>query len=114
MTSSSYFLLAQAAEAAPENPLGSPMIMMVLFAVMMYFVLIRPQSQRQKQLETLQASIKAGDHIITVSGLHGIVASVRDKTIMVKVADNVRVEFDKSAIASVTKKANEENAPASA
>jgi preprotein translocase subunit YajC len=105
-----YLTLAQAAPAAPSSPLGNPMIMMVLMLVMMYFLLIRPQRQRQKQQDSMQSTLKAGDHVTTIGGAHGIVASIREKTVMVKVADNVRIEFDKSAIASVTKKSVEETA----
>ncbi|MBL9117314.1 MAG: preprotein translocase subunit YajC [Verrucomicrobiaceae bacterium] len=101
------FLLAQAAPAAPSSPLGNPMIMMVLMLVMMYFLLIRPQRQRQKQQDTMQSSLKVGDQVVTIGGAHGIISSVKEKTIMVKVADNVKIEFDKSAVASVAKKAAE-------
>lgn len=100
-------LLAQDAAAAGGGPLGSPLIMMVLMFVMMYFLLIRPQRQRQKQQDAMQAALKAGDHIATIGGLHGIITSVKEKTVMVKIADNVKVEFDKTAVASVTKKSGE-------
>lgn len=101
-------LLAQAAAGgAPSSPLGNPLIMMVLMFVMMYFLLIRPQRQRQKQQESMQSSLKVGDHVTTVGGAHGIISSVKEKTIMVKVADNVKIEFDKSAVSAVTKKGSE-------
>ena len=102
------FLFAQAAGggAAPGGLLGNPMVFMVLMFVMMYFVLIRPQRTRQKQHEALIKSIKAGDHIVTAGGVHGIIASVKDTTVMIKVADNVRVEYDRTAIATVKKAAD--------
>jgi preprotein translocase subunit YajC len=71
---------------------------------MMYFVLIRPQRQRQKAHEELVKNVKTGDHIVTAGGVHGIVASVKDTTLMLRVADNVRVEYDRSAVATVKKK----------
>ena len=114
MTSSLLLIAQAAADPAASSPLGNPMIMMVLMLVMMYFLLIRPQRQRQKQQETMQTSIKTGDHVVTIGGAHGIVASVKEKTIMVKVADNVRIEFDKSAVASVSKKSSEEEPGAQA
>ena len=104
-----HFLFAQAAGgAAPGGGglLGNPMVFMVLMFVMMYFVLIRPQRTRQKQHEALIKSIKAGDHIVTAGGVHGIIASVKDTTVMIKVADNVRVEYDRTAIATVKKAAD--------
>jgi preprotein translocase subunit YajC len=103
-----FFLFAQAeggGGAAPGGLLGNPMVFMVLMFVMMYFVLIRPQRTRQKQHEALIKSIKAGDHVVTAGGVHGIIASVKDTTVMIKVADNVRVEYDRTAIATVKKSA---------
>ena len=86
------------------------MVFMVLMFVMMYFVLIRPQRQRQKAHEELVRNVKAGDHVITAGGVHGIVASVKDTTLMLRVADNVRVEYDRTAVATVKKKAEDETA----
>ena len=102
-------LLAQAASPAPE---GAPQpsflvsIMPLIFVfVIFYFLLIRPQQRRQKAHEKLVAAVKTGDKVVTSSGIHGIVANVKEKTILVKVADNVKIEMEKSAIASVLKSA---------
>jgi preprotein translocase subunit YajC len=100
-------LLAQAASPAPE---GTPQpsflvsIMPLIFVfVIFYFLLIRPQQRRQKAHEKLVASVKTGDKVVTSSGIHGIVANVKEKTILVKVADNVKIEFERSSVASVEK-----------
>lgn len=99
-------VLAQAPEGggSPGGLFGNPMIFMVLMFVLMYFILIRPQRQRQKQHEELIKNVKVGDHVVTSGGEHGIVASLKDRTVMIKVADNVRIEYDRAAIASITKK----------
>ena len=105
----SFSFFAQAAGgAAPGGGglLGNPMVFMVLMFVMMYFVLIRPQRIRQKKHEELLKSIKVGDHVVTAGGEHGIIASVKDTTVMLRVADNVRIEYDRSAIAIVKKAAD--------
>lgn len=105
----SFSFFAQAAGgAAPGGGglLGNPMVFMVLMFVMMYFVLIRPQRTRQKQHEELIKSLKSGDHVVTAGGVHGIIASVKDTTVMLRVADNVRVEYDRTAIATVKKTAD--------
>lgn len=105
----SFSFFAQAAGgAAPGGGglLGNPMVFMVLMFVMMYFVLIRPQRIRQKKHEELLKSIKVGDHVVTAGGVHGIIASVKDTTVMLRVADNVRVEYDRTAIAIVKKAAD--------
>lgn len=104
LTLSSNFL-AQAA-GAPAGGGASSLIMMVLMFVIMYFVLIRPQRMRQKELEKLISNVKVGDHVILNGGEHGILTSVKDKTVMVKVADNVKIEYERSAIATVTKKSD--------
>ena len=67
----------------------------------MYFVLFRPQIKRQKEQAKLVASVKTGDRVITSSGIHGLVSNVKDRTVIVKIADNVKVEMEKSAISTV-------------
>ena len=76
-------------------------------------MIIRPQSQKQKQQQSLISSIKTGDKVITSGGMHGLVANVKDTTVLVKVADNVKIEVDKTAIAVVTKRSEDDPAPAS-
>ena len=98
--------LAQAA-AKPEGSasiLGNPLIMMALMGVMFYFLLIRPQQRQRKEQAARIASMKNGDKVITTAGIHGIVHNVKETTVMVKVADGTILEFDKPAIATVSKK----------
>ena len=71
--------------------------------VIMYFVLIRPQKKRQQQQQRLVSSLKTGDRVITNAGIHGLIANVKETTVIVKVADNVKIEMEKSAIANVLK-----------
>ncbi len=100
--------LAQAASPAPDTPQPSFLVSMMplLFVfVIFYFLLIRPQQKRQKAHEKLVAAVKTGDKIVTSSGIHGIVANVKEKTIVVKVADNVKIEFDRSSVSVVEKSA---------
>ncbi|MEN3943944.1 preprotein translocase subunit YajC [Prosthecobacter sp. SYSU 5D2] len=108
MTASFLTILAQAPAggAAPGGLFGNPMVFMVLMFIMMYFLLIRPQRMRQKELEKLINSVKVGDHVILNGGEHGIITSVKDKTVMVKLADNVKVEYERSAIATISKKSD--------
>src|ERR1700761_7002186 len=98
-------LFVSLADAPPAG--GSPLISMVpmlAVGVIFYFLLIRPQSQRQKQLDALVSTLKTGDKVVTNSGIHGIIANVKEgKTLSLKIADNVKIEIDKSAIAAVEK-----------
>lgn len=99
-------IFAQAAAASPAgagpNPLAS-FIPIILIFIIMYFVLFRPQMRRQKEQQRLVSTLKTGDRVVTASGIHGIITNVKDSTVMVKVADNVKLEMEKSAITNVAK-----------
>ena len=81
-----------------------PFIMMGLMVVMFYFLLIRPQQKQRKELQQRIESIQAGDKVVTSAGIHGLVHNIKEKTVVVKIADNTMVEFDKAAMAIVVKK----------
>ncbi len=98
-------LLAQAAPAAaPEQPPAlfqfAPLI---IIAILFYFLLIRPQQKKQKDHQKLVAAVKTGDKVVTNAGIHGIVSNVKETTLLLKVADNVKIEMDKAAVAAVVK-----------
>ena len=78
-------------------------LQLLALGVVFYFLLIRPQQKQAKQKAALIAAVKIGDKVVMNDGLHGIVANVKETTVMVKVADNVKLEFDKAAIAVVMK-----------
>lgn len=72
--------------------------------VIFYFLIIRPQNQRRKDLANIVSSLKTGDKVVTNSGIHGIIANVKEgSTLLLKVADNVKIEINKDAIANVVK-----------
>ena len=97
-------LLAQAAPGAPEQPpVLFQFLPLIIIAVLFYFLLIRPQQKKQKEHQQLVSSVKTGDKVVTAGGIHGIVANVKETTFIVKVAYNVKMEFDKSSVTSVTK-----------
>lgn len=94
------------AQAAPEQPPAIfQFLPLIIIAVLFYFLLIRPQQKKQKEHQKLVASIKTGDKVITNAGIHGIVSNVKETTILLKVADNVKIEMDKAAVVTVTKAA---------
>jgi preprotein translocase subunit YajC len=96
-----------------QDPRAGMMNMVVMFAVlgvMFYFLLIRPQSKQRKEQDNLLKNIKSGDHVWMSSGIRGIIANVKEKTFVVKIADNVKVEVLKSAVSSVIQKSDEPSA----
>lgn len=75
----------------------------VLMIAIFYFFLIRPQSKRQKETEKMLAALKKGDKVVTIGGIHGTISSAKEKTVVLKVDDNTKIEFNRTAIASVEK-----------
>ena len=98
-------ILAQAASPAPlpGGGIGSFFVPLIFIFVIMYFVMIRPQKKRQEQQQKLIGSLKTGDRVVTNGGIHGLISNVKENTVLVKVADNVKIEMDKAAIATVLK-----------
>ena len=98
------FLFLADAAAPASNPLGGMLVPMLAMGVIFYFLIIRPQGQRQKELKNLVSALKTGDKVITNSGIHGIIANVKEgSTLLLKVADNVKIEVNKDAIATIVK-----------
>jgi preprotein translocase subunit YajC len=101
-----FLLLAQAQPAAPASgPAGGIgfFIPFIFIFVIMYFVLFRPQKKRQQEQQRLISGLKTGDRVVTNAGIHGLIANVKETTVMLKVADNVKLEMEKSAITNVLK-----------
>lgn len=75
----------------------------LLIIVVFYFLLIRPQQNRQKKWQDMLGSLKPGDRVTTTGGIRGVILAIKDDAIQLRVApDNLRIEVAKSAIASVT------------
>src|ERR1041385_7392754 len=99
-------LLAQAQPAAPApSPFGgfASSVPFIFIFIIMYFVLFRPQKKRQQEQQRLVAALKTGDKVVTNAGIHGLIANVKETTVMLKVADNVKIELEKSAVTNVLK-----------
>ncbi|MEI6560644.1 MAG: preprotein translocase subunit YajC [Verrucomicrobiota bacterium] len=107
MISHLFTTLAQAAPAAPAGNSTYFFLQLIALGVVFYFLLIRPQQKQAKEKALLISAVKAGDKVVMNSGLHGIVSHVKETTILLKVADNVKLEFDKAAIAAVLKASSE-------
>jgi preprotein translocase subunit YajC len=78
-----------------------------LIFLIFYFLLIKPQKDKQKEADEQRKNLKKNDVVVTTAGIHGIVVNVKEKTVVLRVDDNVRIEFDKEAIATVLEKGKE-------
>ncbi len=98
--------------AQPQRPSGgvfansSFIWMLVFFMIVLYFFMIRPQSKRQKETQRMLASLEKGDRVVTSSGIFGMIDTVKDNSFILKLNDNVKVEFAKYAITQVLEKKN--------
>jgi preprotein translocase subunit YajC len=88
--------------AAPPDGLAaflqSPLPMVLMMLAAMYFLVIRPQSKKQKEHANMLAKLQKNDEVLTAGGLIGTVVSVGEKTLTIRVADNVRLEIEKSYV----------------
>ncbi len=91
-------ILLQAAQN--QSPLGSwsGILMMVAIFVIFYFFMIRPQTKRQKEIQKQRDAMKKGDKVITSGGIYGKVKDIKETTITIEIADNVRVTVDKNSV----------------
>jgi preprotein translocase subunit YajC len=103
------------AGAGPPGGAGSSAVLtqVVFFAAIFavfYFLLIRPQQQQKRERERLLGAIKRGDRVVTTSGLHGTVTGLDDSTVTLRVADQVKLTFDRSAVGRVVEAQGEKDA----
>lgn len=78
-------------------------VTIVFMIVFMYFLMIRPQQKKQKDHAAMLSKLDKNDEVVTSGGIHGTVVSVGESTLMVRVADNVKIEVEKSSITHVKK-----------
>lgn len=88
----------QAAQAQQGGGMGSFLIMMVLIFVVMYLLMIRPQQKKQKELVKFRESLRKGDKVVTLGGIYGTIAEVKDKVVLLEVDNNVKIRVDKSSL----------------
>ncbi|MEZ4697547.1 MAG: preprotein translocase subunit YajC [Rhodothermales bacterium] len=101
MHEAALFLLMAPQDAAAPNPLTMFVPMILIFAVI-YFFIIRPQKKKEDTRKAMISAVKKGDRIVTIGGIHGKVLSVDEGTVLVEVDGSVKLRFDKNALASVT------------
>ena len=100
----SLFLFSPPAGGATPNPFIQ-LVPLVLIFIVFYFFMIRPQQKKQKDREKVLDSLKRGDRVITIGGIHGTVAGIdtEKKTVLVQVSDTIKITFDRTAVANIDK-----------
>lgn len=96
------------------DPKGQMLQMLGMFAIlgaMFYFMMIRPQQKQKKEQENLLKNLKTGDKVVLSSGIIGMIANVKEKTVLLKVADNVKIEVLRTSVATVLKTTDEPASP---
>jgi preprotein translocase subunit YajC len=90
-------------QQAPGGGGSLTMLLPLLLIPVLYFVMIRPQQKKQRQWQEMLAKIKTGDRVTTAGGIRGIIVSIKDDGMVIRVApDGIKLEVAKNAIASVT------------
>ncbi len=98
----------QAGQAGgPQSVFMSFLPLIIIFAIF-YFLLIRPQQKRAKEHREMLASLKKGDKVITSGGIYGVVESVGEKTVTIKIAENTKIKLGKAYIATLRSTADED------
>jgi preprotein translocase subunit YajC len=107
------FSLLMAAPPAGEGTapglLGGLLPVAAIIAIF-YFLIIRPQNKKQKETQRMLAALKKGDRIVTIGGIHGVIQNVKESSVIVKVDENTKLEFSRSAISGIEAAAREEKA----
>ena len=91
-----------------------PLFPLVIMVIMFWVIAIRPQQKRAKALRERQASLKKGDNVVTIGGMHATVNAVSDTTVSLRISEGIYVKYDKSAIAAVLTKGAEKDEKAAA
>jgi preprotein translocase subunit YajC len=90
--------------AAQGNPMMQFLPLMVIMFAVMYFLIIRPQKQKEKKRKEMISNVRKQDKVVTAGGVHGVVVSVKENEVVVRVDDakDVKIKIDKSALTSVS------------
>ena len=105
------FSIAQGAPQGGEGSFFSMILPFVLILAVFYFLILRPQSKKQKERQKMLDAVEKGNDVVTIGGIHGKVMGFKNdnKTLILKVDDNVKLNVDRSAIASIGGEKVQEN-----
>ena len=98
----------QGGEAQPGSTWMTILPFVAIVAIF-YFLILRPQNKKQKETQKMLSALKKGDRVVTVGGIHGVIQSVKDNTVIVRVDENVKLEFNRAAISNVERQAKDDS-----
>ena len=90
----------------PQSSVANPLVQffpLVLIFIIFYFLLIRPQKQKEKEHQKMIEGINKNDDVVTLGGIHGTIVNVKEKTLILRIDENVKMEVEKSSIAYIKK-----------
>ena len=90
----------------PQSSAASPLVQffpLILIFIIFYFLLIRPQKQKEKEHQKMLGGINKNDAVVTLGGIHGTVVNVKEKTLILRIDENVKIEIEKSSVAYIKK-----------
>lgn len=85
------------------NPLINLFPLILIFAIF-YFLIIRPQKTKEKEHKTMLNNLNKNDEVVTTGGIYGTIVNVKDKTLILRIDENVKIEVEKNCIAYIKKK----------
>jgi len=91
-------------QAQGVNPIASPIIPFIFIFIIFYFLLIRPQKTKEQEHRKMLEKLDKNDEVVTSGGIHGTIVNVKEKSVVLRVDDNVKIEIEKSCISYVMKK----------
>ncbi len=101
------WIFAMAPQGEGGGSMVSTLIMFGAIFAIFYFMIIRPQQKRAKERDRMLSEVKKGDKIITSGGIHGTVAGLDEKTVLIDVGNNVKIKMERSAIGSIAQQVKE-------
>jgi preprotein translocase subunit YajC len=81
---------------------------LIAIIAIFYFLILRPQNKKQKETQKMLSALKKGDRVVTIGGIHGVIQSVKESTVIIKVDENTKLEFNRNAISTVSSQGKEE------
>jgi len=90
------YILLQAGAGGLGN-MGYILMMVAVFGIM-YFMMIRPQQKRQKEIQKMRESMKVGDKVVTAGGIHGKIKEINDSSFLIEIAENVKIRVEKASV----------------